>query len=102
MAFTEITYEVADQVATITLNRPDRLNAFTMRMRAELIEAFDLADAGAEVRAVVVTGAGRALCARADLGGRGATFAGSGRKPALGHGYPRAGGGTRARRVARS
>jgi len=102
MAFTEITYEVADQVATITLNRPDRLNAFTMRMRAELIEAFDLADADDEVRAVVVTGAGRAFCAGADLGGGGDTFAGSERKTELVNGYPRDGGGTVALRVARS
>ncbi|MEU8395623.1 enoyl-CoA hydratase-related protein [Nonomuraea sp. NPDC048892] len=75
MAFSEIAYEVTDQVATVTLKRPERLNAFTFTMRGELIEAFDLADADDDVRAVVVTGAGRAFCAGADLGGGGGTFA---------------------------
>lgn len=74
MSFTEIEYGVADRVATITLNRPHRLNAFTSVMRGELIEAFDRADADDEVRAVVVTGRGRAFCAGADLGGGGDTF----------------------------
>ncbi|TDD32885.1 enoyl-CoA hydratase, partial [Nonomuraea terrae] len=63
MAFSEIAYEVSDRIATITLRRPERLNAFTLTMRAELIEAFDQADADDDVRAVVVTGAGRAFCA---------------------------------------
>ncbi|MGP3958679.1 enoyl-CoA hydratase-related protein [Nonomuraea sp. 3N208] len=106
MPFSEIEYGVADRVATITLNRPDRLNAFTFAMRGELLEAFDLADADDEVRAVVVTGAGRAFCAGADLGGGGDTFArvdGASRKPAeLVDGSPRDGGGTVALRVARS
>ncbi|MFI7698662.1 enoyl-CoA hydratase-related protein [Nonomuraea sp. NPDC049480] len=75
MAFSEITYDVADRIATITLNRPERLNAFTFTMRKELIDAFELADADDEVRVVVVTGAGRAFCAGADLGGGGGTFA---------------------------
>ncbi|MFI6627812.1 enoyl-CoA hydratase-related protein [Nonomuraea fuscirosea] len=75
MAFSEIAYEVTDHVATVTLKRPERLNAFTFTMRGELIEAFDLADADDDVRAVVVTGAGRAFCAGADLGGGGGTFA---------------------------
>jgi enoyl-CoA hydratase/carnithine racemase len=74
MNFQEIRYEVADRVLTITLDRPDRLNAFTPTMQRELIEAFDLADADDEVRAVIVTGAGRAFCAGADLGGGGDTF----------------------------
>ncbi|MGH8996216.1 MAG: enoyl-CoA hydratase-related protein, partial [Acidimicrobiales bacterium] len=64
---TAITYDVADGIATITLNRPDRLNAFTQRMCDEIIEAFDASDADDDVRAVVVTGAGRAFCAGADL-----------------------------------
>jgi enoyl-CoA hydratase/carnithine racemase len=72
--FEHIDYAVADRVATITLNRPDRLNAFTGTMMRELIEAFDRTDADDEVRAVVVTGAGRAFCAGADLGEGGATF----------------------------
>jgi enoyl-CoA hydratase/carnithine racemase len=74
MEFEEIRYEVADRVLTITLHRPDRLNAWTPRMQAELIEAFDRADADDDVRAVVVTGAGRGFCAGADLGRGGATF----------------------------
>src|SRR5258705_10862454 len=74
MDFQEIGYEVADGVLTITLNRPDRLNAFTSTMGRELIEAFDRADADDEVRAVIVTGEGRGFCAGADLGGGGETF----------------------------
>ena len=70
----EILYAVADRVATITLNRADKLNAFTSRMRDELIKAFESADADDGVRAVIVTGAGRAFCAGADLSGGGATF----------------------------
>jgi enoyl-CoA hydratase/carnithine racemase len=74
MSFQEIRYEVADHVLTITLNRPDRLNAFTPTMARELIEAFDRSDADDDVRAVIVTGAGRGFCAGADLGGGGGTF----------------------------
>ncbi len=74
MEFTQIRYEVADSVLTITLDRPDRLNAFTETMREELIAAFDRADADDDVRVVVVTGAGRAFCAGADLSGGGSTF----------------------------
>jgi enoyl-CoA hydratase/carnithine racemase len=70
----EILYDVAGRVATITLNRPQKLNAFTRRMRDELIDAFARADADDGVRAVIVTGAGRAFCAGADLSGGGATF----------------------------
>ena len=71
MSFQEIRYEVADHVLTITLNRPDRLNAFTPTMGRELIEAFDRADADDDVRAIIVTGEGRGFCAGADLGGGG-------------------------------
>jgi enoyl-CoA hydratase/carnithine racemase len=74
MDFQEIRYEVADRVLTITLDRPDRLNAWTPTMQAELIEAFDRADDDDDVRAIVVTGAGRAFCAGADLQGGGSTF----------------------------
>jgi len=74
MNFEEIRYEVADHVLTITLDRPDRLNAFTPTMARELIEAFDRSDADDDVRAVIVTGAGRGFCAGADLGGGGGTF----------------------------
>jgi enoyl-CoA hydratase/carnithine racemase len=71
----QITTELADHVLTITLNRPDRLNAWTHTMFGELMEAFDRADADDEVRAVIVTGAGRAFCAGADLERGGETFA---------------------------
>jgi enoyl-CoA hydratase/carnithine racemase len=74
MSFEQIRYEVADGVLTITLDRPDRLNAFTPTMGRELIEAFDRADADDDVRAVVVTGEGRGFCAGADLAGGGDTF----------------------------
>ena len=74
MDYTQIAYDVADGVLTITLDRPDRLNAFTAVMRDELIAAFDAADADDDVRAVVVTGAGRAFCAGADLGAGEDTF----------------------------
>src|SRR4051794_25843172 len=74
MPFEQILYEVSDHVLTITLNRPDRLNAFTETMGRELIQAFDDADADDDVRAIVVTGAGRAFCAGADLEAGGSTF----------------------------
>ena len=74
MDFDTITYEVADRVLTITLNRPDRLNAFTSQMGHELITAFDAADGDDDVRAVIVTGAGPAFCAGADLTPDGSTF----------------------------
>src|SRR5262245_32303064 len=74
MTYEDIRYEVRDAVLTITLHRPDRLNAFTTRMMHELIDAFDQADADDAVRAIIVTGAGRAFCAGADLGGGGDTF----------------------------
>jgi len=69
-----ILYAVADQIATITLNRPERLNAFLPQMMEEMIDAFDRADADDDVRAVIVTGAGRAFCAGADLSEGTATF----------------------------
>ncbi len=74
MAFEQIITEVSERVLTITLNRPERLNAWTPRMAEELIEAFDRADADDEVRVVIVTGAGRGFCAGADLAAGGETF----------------------------
>jgi enoyl-CoA hydratase/carnithine racemase len=74
MAFAEIRYEVADRVATLTLQRPEKLNALTPTMLDELLLAFARADADDEVRAVIVTGAGRAFCAGADLGAGASTF----------------------------
>jgi enoyl-CoA hydratase/carnithine racemase len=70
----DITYEVDGPIATITLDRPDRLNAFTGQMMQDMISAFDEVDADDAVRAVIVTGAGRGFCAGADLGAGGATF----------------------------
>jgi enoyl-CoA hydratase/carnithine racemase len=72
--YQQIAYEVADGVATITLDRPDRLNAFTVRMQRELCAALDEVDADPDVRVVVVTGRGRGFCAGADLGGGGDSF----------------------------
>lgn len=69
-----IRYDVADNILTLTLNRPDKLNAFTSTMMFELIDAFDRADADDEVRAIIVTGAGRAFCAGADLSAGAKTF----------------------------
>ena len=67
-AFTQILYGVADGIATITLHRPDKMNAFTGTMMQEMCTAFDLVDADDAVRAVIVTGSGdRAFCAGADL-----------------------------------
>ncbi|MDH4094156.1 MAG: crotonase/enoyl-CoA hydratase family protein [Betaproteobacteria bacterium] len=74
MNYQEIRYEVTERIATITLHRPEKLNAFTHVMRDELVDAFGKADADDEVRAVIVTGAGRAFCAGADLSAGGATF----------------------------
>ena len=67
MNFEQITYEVQNRIALITLNRPDQLNAWTVTMKDEFITALGLADADDDVRVVVVTGAGRAYCAGADL-----------------------------------
>jgi enoyl-CoA hydratase/carnithine racemase len=74
MDYEHIRYEVDDRILTITLNRPDRLNAFTPTMKDELIAAFDQADADDDVRAVIVTGEGRGFCAGADLQAGGETF----------------------------
>jgi enoyl-CoA hydratase/carnithine racemase len=74
VSFEQITTELADRVLTITLNRPERLNAWTATMGRELIEAFDQADADDEVGAIIMTGAGRGYCAGADLASGGETF----------------------------
>lgn len=67
MEYTQIMNEISDRIFTITLNRPERLNAYTLTMCNELIDAFGTADADDDVRVVIVTGAGRAFCAGADL-----------------------------------
>jgi enoyl-CoA hydratase/carnithine racemase len=74
MDLTTISRDVADRICTITLDRPDRLNAFTVAMQRELCAVLDEVDADPEVRAVVVTGRGRGFCAGADLAGGGDTF----------------------------
>lgn len=67
-------YSVDQGIATITLNRPDRLNAYNAKMREELLALFDETDADDDVKAVVITGAGRGFCAGADLSSGGSTF----------------------------
>jgi enoyl-CoA hydratase/carnithine racemase len=91
MTYEQITTDTADGVLTVTLSRPDRLNAWTSTMGEELIAAFDAADADDDVRAIIVTGSGRGFCAGADLEGGGATF--DWRERDRGDGIPRDGGG---------
>ncbi len=74
MNFEQILYEKDGPILTITLNRPDKLNAFTGQMMQELIDAMDAADADDEVRAIIFTGAGRGFCAGADLSSGKDTF----------------------------
>ena len=74
MAYETILYDVSEHILTITLNRPDKLNAFNATMQKELIDAFDRADKDDDVRAIIVTGAGRAFCAGADLSSGADTF----------------------------
>lgn len=74
MAYETIRYEVKDNILTLTLHRPDKLNAFTGQMMFEMIDAFDKADADDDVRAIIVTGEGRAFCAGADLSAGAKTF----------------------------
>lgn len=93
MDFQDIQFDVADGIATITLNRPDKLNAFTGRMMNEIISALDITDADDSVKAVIFTGAGRAYCAGADLSSGGETFARGGSDVQTKQGVPRDGGG---------
>jgi len=72
--FETLRYEIEDQVLTLTMNRPERLNAFNSRMQGEFLEALDQADADDQIRAVIVTGEGRGFCAGADLGKGAETF----------------------------
>ncbi|MBZ5604505.1 MAG: enoyl-CoA hydratase [Acidobacteriia bacterium] len=67
MSYEQITYQVADRVATITLNRPDKLNAWTRKMEEEVTAAIRAASADDDVRAIILTGAGKGFCAGADL-----------------------------------
>src|ERR1700694_4117027 len=94
-SYAEIAYDVADGIATIVLDRPERLNAFTDRMLTELLDAFDRVDGDDDVRVVVITGRGRGFCAGADLSAGGDTFD---YRPATGE-VPRDGGGRVALRI---
>jgi enoyl-CoA hydratase/carnithine racemase len=92
--YTQIELDVSDGIATLTLDRPEVLNAFTGTMMTEMIDAFDRTDADDSVRAVIVTGRGRGFCAGADLSGGGDTFSrGGGGEPTGDEGVPRDGGG---------
>jgi enoyl-CoA hydratase/carnithine racemase len=93
MEFQDILYEVSEGIATITLNRPDKLNAFTGRMMHEIISALDITDADDDVKVVIFTGAGRAYCAGADLSSGGDTFSKGGSDVQTKQGVPRDGGG---------
>ena len=74
MPFETLTTELDHRTLTVTLNRPERMNALTTKMLAELLQVFDEIDQNDEIRVAIVTGAGRAFCAGADLGGGGGTF----------------------------
>ncbi|MEY4010557.1 MAG: hypothetical protein RL644_1224 [Actinomycetota bacterium] len=93
MSYEHITLDIADGIATITLNRPDKLNAFTGTMMHEMISAFDRTDGDDAVKAVIVTGAGRGFCAGADLSSGGDTFSRGGSDVVGDRGIPRDGGG---------
>ena len=67
MSYNTIIYTVTDSILTLTLNRPESLNAFNLEMQNELLDACDRADADDNIKAIIVTGAGRAFCAGADL-----------------------------------
>ncbi len=95
MPYETLLTELSDSILTVTLNRPDRLNAFTEQMMRDLLAVCDEIDAADDVRAVVVTGAGRGFCAGADLGGGGETF----KTPEGRRGIPRDGGGQVALRL---
>lgn len=99
MDFQDIAYEVSEGIATITLNRPDKMNAFTGRMMHEIIAALDATDADDAVKVVIFTGAGRAYCAGADLSSGGDTFAKGGSDVQTKQGVPRDGGGLVALRI---
>lgn len=97
--YEQIELEIADGIATIWLNRPDKMNAFTERMRYEVIDALDRTDANDDVRAVIFTGRGRAFCAGADLSSGEGTFSKGGSEIMGRNGVPRDGGGTVSLRI---
>ena len=97
--YEHIELEIADGIATIWMNRPDKMNAFTELMRYEIIDALDHTDADDDVRAVVFTGRGRAFCAGADLSSGEGTFSRGGSDIMGRNGVPRDGGGTVSLRI---
>ena len=78
MAYQTVLYDVTDRICTITLNRPDKLNAWTRQMHLDLKDAMQTAGADTDVRVIILTGAGRGFCAGADMGGLQAIQAGAG------------------------
>jgi len=92
MSYNTIRYAVEDGILTLTLHRPEKLNAFTGEMLQEMLDAFDRADADDAVRAIIVTGEGRAFCAGADLSSGGNTFNADGRSDRPGGLNPDGGG----------
>jgi enoyl-CoA hydratase/carnithine racemase len=102
MEYTQIAYDVSDRIATVTLDRPDQLNAFTGRMMHELLDALDRVDSDDGVRALVVTGRGRGFCAGADLSAGAETFSRGGSDIESDIGVPRDGGGLITLRIFRS
>lgn len=102
MTYSEIQYDVSDHIATITLFRPDKLNAFTGTMMNEIIDAFDRTDADDDVHAVIITGSGRGFCAGADLSSGASTFAKGGSDVKDNGGIVRDGGGLLTLRIFRS
>lgn len=97
--YEHIELDIDDGIATIWLNRPDKMNSFTERMRYEILDAFDRTDADDAVRAVIVTGRGRAFCAGADLSSGEGTFSRGGSDIMGANGVPRDGGGTVSLRI---
>ena len=97
--YEQIQLEINDGIATIWLNRPDKMNAFTERMRYEVIDALDRTDANDDVRAVIFTGRGRAFCAGADLSSGEGSFSKGGSDIMGRNGVPRDGGGTVSLRI---
>jgi enoyl-CoA hydratase/carnithine racemase len=85
MTFETLTTDLDHRTLTVTLNRPERMNALTEKMLVELLQIFDEIDQNDEIRVAIVTGAGRAFCAGADLGGGGGTFDHSGEEAASEH-----------------
>ncbi len=106
-ALSTLLYSVEDGIATVTLNRPEKMNAFTGQMRDDLVAVFDETDRDDAVRALIITGAGRAFCAGADLSAGGKTFdyakqASAARDAHLVNGVYRDGGGVATLRIFKS